>query len=207
MGVVIAAGIALVICALLWRFGKLPRVAAEPVLAALVLGLAGYVAQGSPSLPGHPVKARAASPKIDEEALAKAREMGPRFGNDVAWLVASEGMMRAGATEAGVGFVKRGLRDYPNSPDLWVGLGNALVAHAEGQASPAAIYAYKRAAQIAPESPTPPFFLGLALAQSGQLDEARSIWAELLARAPKDAPWRADVEERLAVLDMLIKSR
>lgn len=35
----------------LWKFGRMPRVALELALAALLVGLAGYAWQGSPSLP------------------------------------------------------------------------------------------------------------------------------------------------------------
>ncbi|WP_136162256.1 tetratricopeptide repeat protein [Sphingomonas flavalba] len=206
-GWLIALALTLAVGLALWRFGHMPRVAREPVLAALLLGLGGYALQGSPGLPGKPAKPRAAQPKVDEATLAKRQELGSRFGSDVAWLIASEGMMRAGLTEAGVGYVKRGLRDYPNSPDLWTGLGNALVVHAGGQASPASVYAYHRAMAIAPDSPAAPFFLGLSLAQSGRLEEARATWAAMLARAPADAPWREDIALRLRAVDMLLKAR
>ena len=43
--------------------------------------------------------------------------------------------------------------------------------------------------------------MGMALAQSGRLAEARTIWAELLARAPAQAGYRADLEARLARID------
>ena len=49
-----------------------------------------------------------------------------------------------------------------------------------------------------------PESLGLAMAQSGRLAEARGLWAELLARSPADAPWRADLEQRLQKLDAFI---
>jgi cytochrome c-type biogenesis protein CcmH len=42
--------------------------------------------------------------------------------------------------------------------------------------------------------------MGLALAQSGQFAQARAIWTELLKRAPADAQWKADLEQRLAQL-------
>ncbi len=35
----------------LWKFGRMPRAALEFTLAALLIGLAGYAWQGSPSLP------------------------------------------------------------------------------------------------------------------------------------------------------------
>jgi hypothetical protein len=76
----------------------------------------------------------------------------------------------------------------PNDADLWVALGNTLVGHSDGLITPAAQFAFQKAAKISPEHPGPPFFMGLALAQSGKLVEARAIWAELLRRAPADAP-------------------
>jgi cytochrome c-type biogenesis protein CcmH len=69
-----------------------------------------------------------------------------------------------------------------------VALGNTLVGHSDGLITPAAQFAFQKAAKISPEHPGPPFFMGLALAQSGKLVEARAIWAELLRRAPADAP-------------------
>ena len=42
--------------------------------------------------------------------------------------------------------------------------------------------------------------MGLAFAQAGQIDRAEQIWRDLLARAPADAPWRADLEQRLAMI-------
>ena len=59
-------------------------------------------------------------------------------------------------------------------------------------------FAFEKAAAISPNHPGPPFFLGLGLAQAGKLDEAGDVWRGLLARAPKDAPWKADLESRLA---------
>jgi cytochrome c-type biogenesis protein CcmH len=92
----------------------------------------------------------------------------------------------------------------PANASAWLAMGNALVGHAEGTISPAAIYAYGRAAKAEPDSPGPPFFLGMALLQSGRLAEGRAEWAGLLARSPQDAPWRGDLAKRLAELDSFL---
>ena len=47
----------------------------------------------------------------------------------------------------------------------------------------------------------------MALIQSGRLAEGRAIWADLLARSPKEAPWRGDLEKRLAELDSFVAQR
>jgi cytochrome c-type biogenesis protein CcmH len=112
----------------------------------------------------------------------------------------SEALAQHGNTEDAVNILQNAVGKYPTDAQLWVGLGNALVVHNGGMVSPAATYAFQKAAEIAPDHPGPPFFMGLALAQSGQFAQARAIWTELLARAPADAPWKADLEQRLAQL-------
>ena len=95
----------------------------------------------------------------------------------------------------------------PNNGEAWLAMANALVSHADGQLTPAALYAFQHASSAAPENPGPTFFLGLALAQSGRLDEAKQLWSELLQRSPPDAPWRSDLEMRLGRLDEFIAAR
>ena len=69
--------------------------------------------------------------------------------------------------------------------------------------SPAAQFAFEKAAEISPNHPGPPFFLGLGLAQAGKMDEAGEVWRGLLARAPNDAPWKADLEARLTQIGQM----
>jgi cytochrome c-type biogenesis protein CcmH len=184
----------------LWRWGRLPRAAFEAVGAALLLGLAGYALQGRPELPAQPTAPRQDAARLEEAEIEMRDKMGGGFGNARAYLIAADGAMRAGIPAAAVGFIRRGLQDHPRDPDLWLGLGNALIVHNEGVISPAATFAFQKAADIAPAHPGPAFFMGLALAQNGRFAEARTVWSELLARAPADAEWRGDLEARLAEL-------
>jgi tetratricopeptide (TPR) repeat protein len=93
-----------------------------------------------------------------------------------------------------------GLRDSPNDPDLWAGLGSALVAHSNGMMNPAAEQAFRRAEQLAPGHPAPRFYYGLALTQGGQFAEAERIWRQLLAEAPPDADYRQTIEQQLQAI-------
>jgi cytochrome c-type biogenesis protein CcmH/NrfG len=196
----------LLICAamllLLGWLGKVPRGALMPVGAALMLGLAGYVLQGQPTRPGLPVAAAAAEDdrEFGEPLGRENAEMAERFGPGGSFLGMADSFLRRGKTELAAGTLAAGLKKYPDNVDLWVAYGNALIAHGGGTVSPAAALAFDEAARRNPAHPAPQFFLGLGLAQSGDLAGAEANWAALLARSPADAPWRADLESRLATI-------
>lgn len=204
MGWVAIIGLAALVILALWRFGGLPRAGWEPVAAALLLGLAGYALQGSPRLPDHPVITQPDQGAVDEKAIEQRNQMGTRFGGEANWLVAADGAMRAGMTRSAVTYITSGLREYPKSADLWVGLGNALIIHAQGMITPAAQQAFAEARRLAPDHPGPAFFLGLAQAQAGELEQARDTWRGLLDRSPPDAPWRAGLEARVKEIDAML---
>lgn len=198
-----ALSMGLVLVLLRWM-GQ-PRAGWEAIGAALLLGIAGYGLQGSPGLPGAP-KAPVQTISGDPQALVAARKSldGQSVAPGSNWVVIADAFARQGQFADAAGVLLGAVDKNPKDADAWLALANALVGHAEGQLSPAALYAYRSAAQAAPDHPGPPLFLGLAMAQSGRFAEARSLWADLLASSPPDAPWRSDLEQRLTRLDELI---
>lgn len=165
--------------------------------AALLLGAAGYAVQGSPDLPGAPAEAGDAH---DIFPLTEARHaFFGYFTPAEPWLRMSQALARDGQSEDAVGILENAVKRYPGDPQLWIGLGNALVDHARGVTPPAEL-AYKRAEQIAPGHPAAPFFYGLALARSGDPQAAVAIWKRILKTAPKNADWRPLVEQGVAAL-------
>lgn len=197
MGWLILVALALAAFAAIWRFARLDRAGLQLLAAALLLALAGYAWQGSPGLAGSP-KAPPQRQDLPDTAFAQMRhDMLGRFDTADRWLTIAEGFQQRGDTRGAAGVIRSGLRAHPENPILWIGYGDALLVHAGGLMTPAAQLAFERAAQLAPDHPAPRFFFGLALAQSGRLDEAERVWRELLAGAPADAGWRAGVEAQL----------
>lgn len=165
--------------------------------AALLFGCAGYALQGSPGLKGSP---KAASNDVPPIPLTDMRHaFFGHFSAEESWIAISEGLARTGDTEGSVGVLQNAIGKYPNDPQLWVALGNALVDHA-GVLTPASEFAYQRASELNPGHPAPSFFMGLALARSGDGQAALTIWNRILADAPADAEWRPLVEQAVKAL-------
>lgn len=199
MGWLVVLALALLTLVGLWRAMPRDTGALQFVGAALLLALAGYAWQGRPGLAGAPKPATQQA--AGETAFARLRpDLMGRFNNAAAWLNVAESYQRSGDTKSGVEIIRSALRQTPNSADLWVGLGNALVLHADGLMSPAAELAFTQAWRIAPDHPAPRFFYGLALAQGGRYAEAEQTWRMLLADAPEGATWRGAIEQQLGAL-------
>jgi cytochrome c-type biogenesis protein CcmH len=186
---------------------RAPRQSWEAIGAALLLGVAGYALQARPV----PAAPKVAQERIvgDPAALVKARGRVTRSGippND-RWVVIADALARNGQF-ADAAEVLRGATDAdPKNAEAWLAMANALVAHADGTLTPASLYAFRRAAAAAPEHPGPPFFLGLALAQSGRFEEARGLWSRLLTATPSDAPWHAELVDKLQRLDTIMAAQ
>lgn len=165
--------------------------------AALVLGASGYAFQGRPNQPG---SLAVAGEGHDIFPLTEARHA---FFGDLTpaetWLRTSEAFARDGKSEDAVRTLQNAVNRHPGDPELWIGLGNALVDHARGLTPPAEL-AYKRAAELAPGHPGAPFFYGLALARSGDRQASIRLWIQILQTAPKDAAWRPLVEQGISAL-------
>ena len=151
-------------------------------------GVSGYARQGNPGQAGEP-QAPVENAKLADQTLIKGRQrMGAAFGQGQTWLILADALTRQGQYGAAADVLHNALAKSPKDADLWVALGNALVGHTAGVITPAAQFAFQKAANIAPDHPGPPFFMGLALAQSGRFAEARTPCARPLVRPPPVGP-------------------
>ena len=166
--------------------------------AALLVGASGYALQGRAGLAGAP-RAAAASKQVIPLTNVRTAFFGefPRSGH---WLLMSDSLARKGETAEAAGLLLSAVREHPGDSLLWIGLGNALVDHA-GVITPAAQFAYRRAAELAPTHPAAGFFYGVALARSGDRAGALGLWRQILSEAPADASWRPLVEDAVAALE------
>ena len=207
MGWVIALLLVILTTAGLVLFGRLPRTLLELVGATLLLGLAGYAWQGRPNLPGSPRDVAQTAPRFDEDKAKLRDAFGGRYGKAAPWITMSDGFARQGRTQDAANVLVSGLRAEPRSADLWVAMGNALIAHSGGVVSPAAQHSFGQAMALAPQSSSAPYFYGLALAQSGQYAEARKVWDDLAARVTAGTPLHEMLRADLAQLDRILSGQ
>lgn len=207
-GLFIAGGLALLAAIGIGLATRIGRTGWEPVAAALLIGLAGYAWQGRPGLSGSPITGDDARPvHFDEGMAARRHAMGERVSAASQWFILSDALARQGKTQDSANVLSSAVRNDPRDPNLWVGLGNALVLHGEGILSPAADYSYRQALRLAPDAPSPHFFYGLALARSGKLEAARALWSELAVSLPAATPFRTELENNILLIDALLAKR
>lgn len=173
--------------------------------AALALGLAGYALQASPGLPGAPAAAAGEPDEVDWAFVDARHEMvalGDRSASNQ--IIIADGFARRGQYASAAALLRDAVSRNPRDAEAWLALGNALVEHADGALTQPALLAYRRAAELAPDSAGPGYFLGFALIRQGRLMEARGVWQATLETAAEDAAGRAALAERLARLDQIV---
>lgn len=183
---------------------RLPREGFALFGAALIFGLAGYAWQGAPGQPSSP-KTETAEASTQGEAMVEGRAaLFDRTQPPPDYLLTSDAFARRGKFDDAAGLLRRGLEENPDHLEGWLALALALVGHADGFVTPAAVQAFGRARMIDPDHPGAEYFLGFAYLQSGEIRAARTVWAGLVDRSPPDAPWREGLEAEVARLDDMI---
>ncbi|WP_296720067.1 tetratricopeptide repeat protein [Erythrobacter sp.] len=183
---------------------RLPRDGLALFGAVLVFGLAGYAWQGSPGQPAAP-KPQLERASNQGEAMVEGRAaLFDRTQPPPDYLLTSDAFARRGRFGDAAGLLRQGLETNPDHLEGWLALGLALIGHADGFVTPAAVQAFGRARMIDPGHPGADYFLGSAYLQSGEIRAARAVWAGLVERSPADAPWREGLEAEVARLDDLI---
>lgn len=200
-----AIGLALAALGMMAAAFRLPPRTWTTLGAALAAGLAGYGAQASPDQPGAPpsraeVTDKAGSGLVD---VRKRLSGNLRTSN---YLIVSDAFTRRGDYANAAEVLRGAVRKNPDDAEAWLAMANDLAAHADGNLTPAARYAYRRASSADPDGPGPEFFMGVAMLRQGDLVDAHQLWSRALAKAPDDAPWRGDLIARLAELERVMRA-
>ena len=139
-----------------------------------------------------------------EMMVVARREFYPEGRLPSRFVVTADAFTRRGQHEQAANFLRNAVAENPADSEAWLALGNALVEHADGQLTAAALYAYSQAEAVAPDNPAPTYFLGLAFLRAGEPGRTLELWRELLQSAPEQAEWRAPLAARLDRLEAIL---
>ncbi|GIK99338.1 MAG: c-type cytochrome biogenesis protein CcmI [Alphaproteobacteria bacterium] len=200
------------------RSARAPRwVAAALAVALPALALSVYVQLGAPGLLSG--SARLAAPdapgaEAPDDLVALADQLAKRMAETPddprGWLLLARSYAALGryqdSATAYAAAISHGAAEGPQGAEVQAAYGEALAASAGGQITVAAQAAFEAALAIDPAEPRARFYLALAEAQKGRVQEALDAWVALEAEAPADAPWRpavtAQIEQAAAALGL-----
>jgi cytochrome c-type biogenesis protein CcmH len=195
--------------------------AAAALVAAPALGLAVYLAVGTPGRVGEmQVPADLRFSQAEAEALVPAEAPEPPAElTEFAGLIARlekvmeqrpddvQGLELLASGYVRLGRYGEGWRSYERlierageaaSAAQYAAMGEAMVLAAGGYVSPEAEAALAAALARDPGLPVARYYHALAAAQEGRIDEAIAAWERLEAETPADAPWAGFLERTLA---------
>ena len=178
-------------------------------VAALVIvpaiGVALYLALGSPDLPGQPIASRGLAPPQDRSLdtlvtqVEAHLEKNPQDGRG--WEVIAPVYMRYGRFDDAVKARRNVLRFAGPTAEREADLGEALMAAANGIVTDDAKAAFERAVTHDTRQLKARFYLGVAAHQDGTPDKAAVIWRDMLKDAEPNSPWSGMVRQALASVE------
>lgn len=178
------------------------RQAALCVAAALpVVGIAVYLALGSPALPGRPYAERLEVPLEQASAadlVAKVEahlRQHPEDGRG--WDVLGPVYLRTGDFQQAADAYERAIRLLGDEPKRLAGFARATIMVQNGVVSEPARQAYAKLRAQDPQAIEPQVWLAIAKEQDGDLAGAASEYRTLLAGGGSQEPWKGLLDERL----------
>ena len=193
------------------RVGKTVPVGAVVGIAAglPLLAFFTYLALGRPDLPSLPFAERPREvansnlPALRDQAAALRARLAQAPDDVDGWVRLGRLQVQLGQIDTAVRSVRRAAKAAPADGRVQVELADLLTRAASGTVTPEAKDLFERSVAAAggqdQADPRAVYFLGVADAQAGDLGGAIQRWRRLLARAPADAPWRAQLIESIQV--------
>ncbi len=181
---------------------RLRRSAAAIALLGLpILSVGLYMQLGSPRMGDFPlaerVPVRDASQPLDNLVAQVESHLEKNPADGRGWNVLAPVLVRLGRYDDAVRAYRNSIIYNGESADRRADLGEAIAGAAGGVVTSEAKVEFERAVALDAEEVKARYFLGLAAEQDGRGSEAASIWREMLAKAPPDAPWRPLVQAAL----------
>jgi cytochrome c-type biogenesis protein CcmH len=183
------------------------RSALVAALAVLSVGSTSvYLALGSPSLPGQPLASLRGEPLASrpqnqsiEALIAQIESHLAQNPNDArGWEVVAPVYLRLGRLDDAIKARRAALALGGETSERLSGLGEALVAAADGKVTDEAKTVFERAVTLDAENIKARYFIGVAAEQNGRPADAAKLWSAMLAGAPADAPWADFIRGEIA---------
>ncbi|MDB5422608.1 MAG: C-type cytochrome biosis protein CcmI, partial [Phenylobacterium sp.] len=191
--------------------GAPPRPLSERALLGLALGLVAvvvlaatglYLKIGRPDVSAAKPAAASGAPVAGADhpqgdvasmvAMLEAR-MKETPGNAEGWRMLGWSYLQMNRNaEAAQAYGKAAALD-PHNAEYLSAQGEATVLASEGQVTPAAEDAFRKAVSVDPADPRARSYLAIAKDQRGQHEAAMADWIGMLKDAPPDAPWVPEV--------------
>jgi cytochrome c-type biogenesis protein CcmH len=196
------------------KAGQTPEVAAKSlpshaitfavlaVLAIASLSFGLYARLGSPTTPDLPLaerKLQAPERMSPDELIARLDDALAKHPDDLkGWDVAGPVYLRVGRTDDAITAFRKAIALGGADARRDAGLGEALVAAANGVVTSEARALFEAATRLEPEMPTPKMYLALALSQDGKLEESAAAWRAIIAAGRGYEPWVKAAKRELA---------
>lgn len=195
----------------------------KPLAWLLAVVVAGgswmlYDWRGSPMLPDFPLLARQVGTALPgqssqpastrdhaENPQASMAEAAERLAQKLAlkpddfdgWALLGRTYLTLNrASDAALAY-REAVRLNPTNPEVQAGLGEALTFANNGQVSELAKKAFELAYSFDPKNSASLYYLGMANAQSGQIEKAVDYWQKLAAQTEPGASWAVELREKL----------
>lgn len=167
-----------------------------------LLAIGVYMPLGSPQMPDFPLAERARVPDATEPLVnlvaqvERHLEKNPTDGRG--WAVLAPVLVRIGRADDAVRAFRNSITYGGDTAAGRADLGEAMARAANGVITGDAKAEFERAVALDAGEVKARYFLGIAAEQDGRTADAATIWRDMLAKGPADAPWRPAVTAALA---------
>ena len=193
-----------------WR--SRPAVLASAVLVMPLAAIGLYLLLGQPGLPGHPYSPMATrslapndpqSAEITKLVAQLQQRMAEHPQDPVGWRLLGHAQGDLGRWPDSAASYARAVAAGAHDAATLAEWGEALVFANGGRSLRPLRRCSGALSRADPKEPRARYYEGLAKLQGGDAKGAVSLWRELVAQAPADAPWTAFIQDRIHLAEQM----